>query len=259
MEERLCLQWNDFQDNIQKAFWDMREDKYLTDVTLACKDGQQVEAHKVVLASSSPFFQKLFARNRQAHPLIYMGGVKSSDILAILDFLYRGEANVYEEDLDSFLAIADELQLKGLVGKINENVEENTNDQKYQAPYEIKEEPKEKNSTKTICPTERVCTEVVPKDFSSDLDELEAKVLSMMEISETRLPSHNNRRAHACKVCGKEGFINNIKDHIEANHLEGISLPCKYCNNFFRTRNGLRRHKAKSHFNSLDEKNDDRE
>ena len=89
MEERLCLQWNDFQDNIQRAFWDMREDKYLTDVTLACKDGQQVEAHKVVLASSSPFFQKLFARNRQAHPLIYMGGVKSSDVLAILDFLYR--------------------------------------------------------------------------------------------------------------------------------------------------------------------------
>ena len=46
MEERLCPQWNDFQDNIQRAFWDMREDTYLTDVTLACKDGQQVEAHK---------------------------------------------------------------------------------------------------------------------------------------------------------------------------------------------------------------------
>ena len=233
MEERLCPQWNDFQDNIQRAFWDMREDKYLTDVTLACKDGQQVEAHKVVLASSSPFFQKLFARNRQAHPLIYMGGVKLSDVLAILDFLYRGEANVYQGDLDSFLAIADELQLKGLMGKINENVVENTNDQKYQAPYKVKEEPKEKNSNKTICPTEQVCREVVPKDFSSDLDELEAKVLSMIEISETRLPSHNNRRAHACKVCGKEGFINNIKDHIEANHLEGISLPCKHCDNFF--------------------------
>ena len=254
MEERLCPQWNDFQDNIQRAFWDMREDKYLTDVTLACKDGQQVEAHKVVLASSSPFFQKLFARNRQAHPLIYMGGVKLSDVLAILDFLYRGEANVYQEDLDSFLAIADELQLKGLMGKINENVVENTNDQKYQAPYKVKEEPKEKNSNKTICPTEQVCREVVPKDFSSDLDELEAKVLSMIEISETRLPSHNNRRAHACKVCGKEGFINNIKDHIEANHLEGISLPCKHCDNFFRTRNGLRRHKAKFHFNSLEVK-----
>ena len=255
MEERLCPQWNDFQDNIQRAFWDMREDTYLTDVTLACKDGQQVEAHKVVLASSSPFFQKLFARNRQAHPLIYMGGVKLSDVLAILDFLYRGEANVYQGDLDSFLAISDELQLKGLMGKINENVMENTNDQKYQAPHKVKEEPKEKNSTKTICPTQQVCTEVVPKDFSSDLDELEAKVLSMIEISETRLPSHNNRRAHACKVCGKEGFINNIKDHIEANHLEGISLPCKHCDNFFRTRNGLRRHKTKFHFNSLEEKN----
>ena len=67
----------------------------------------------------------------------------------------------------------------------------------------------------------------------------------MMEISETRLPSNNNRRAHACKVCGKEGYLNNIKDHIEANHLEGISLPCKHCDNFFRSRSSLRHHNTK--------------
>ena len=130
------------------------------------------------------------------------------------------------------------------MGVINENVVENTDDQKYQASYKVKEEPKEKHS-ETICPTERVGKVLVSKDFSSDLDELEAKVLSMMEISETRLPSHNNRRAHACKVCGKEGFINNIKDHIEANHLEGISLPCKHCDNFFRSRSSLRHHNTK--------------
>ena len=36
---------------------------------------------------------------------------------APVDFLYRGEANVYQENLDSFLAIAEELQLKGLMGQ----------------------------------------------------------------------------------------------------------------------------------------------
>ena len=35
-------------------FLDLREDKELTDVTLACEDGLHVEAHKVVLIASSP-------------------------------------------------------------------------------------------------------------------------------------------------------------------------------------------------------------
>ena len=47
-----------FQETINFLKWsspilflvpDLREDKEFTDVTLACEDGQQVEAHKVVL------------------------------------------------------------------------------------------------------------------------------------------------------------------------------------------------------------------
>ena len=33
-----------------------------------------------------------------------------------VDFLYCGEANVPQENLDSFLALAEELKLKGLMG-----------------------------------------------------------------------------------------------------------------------------------------------
>ena len=44
-DEILCLQWNDFGENVSSAFGDLREDKEFTDVTLACEDGQQVEVH----------------------------------------------------------------------------------------------------------------------------------------------------------------------------------------------------------------------
>ena len=54
MSEKICLQWNDFQENVKSAFGNMREDKDFTDVTLVCEDGEQVEAHKVILAASSP-------------------------------------------------------------------------------------------------------------------------------------------------------------------------------------------------------------
>ena len=53
--EKLCLQWNDFKENITSSFRELREDKEFTDVTVACEDGQNIQADKVVLASSSPF------------------------------------------------------------------------------------------------------------------------------------------------------------------------------------------------------------
>ena len=49
-----------------------------------------------------------------SHPLIYMRGVKSDDMVALVNFLYYGETKVFQDNLDSFLSIAEELQLKGL-------------------------------------------------------------------------------------------------------------------------------------------------
>ena len=78
-------------------------------MTLACEDGQTMEAHKIILASSSPFFEKILHNSKHPNPLIYLRGFQSKDFVSILDFLYFGGANVYEEDLDSFLAIADKI------------------------------------------------------------------------------------------------------------------------------------------------------
>ena len=116
MSEELCLQWNDFRENVDSAFKSLRHDKEFTDVTLACEDGHQMEAHKVILAASSPFFEKILHKSRHSNPLIYLKGFQSKDFASIMDFLYFGEANVFQEDLDSFLAIAEEIQLKGLTG-----------------------------------------------------------------------------------------------------------------------------------------------
>ena len=117
MSDKLCLKWNNFQENVNTAFANLRGNHDFSDVTLACEDGQQFEAHKVILVASSPFFHHLLMMNKHSHPLIYMRGIKSEDLSAIIDFLYCGEANVFQENLDSFLAIAEELKLKGLMGQ----------------------------------------------------------------------------------------------------------------------------------------------
>ena len=50
-----------------------------------------------------------------------------------------------------------------------------------------------------------------------------------------------------CKVCGKEGTGTNIKGHIETNHLQGVSIPCNFCDEMFVTGNSLRQHKNTAH------------
>ena len=104
--EQVCLKWNDFKDNINTTFAALRDDLDLCDVTIVCEDGQQVGAHKIILAASSPFFTNVLEKNKHVHPLIYMRGLKSDDLEAIVDFLYYGEANIYQENLDNFLGIA---------------------------------------------------------------------------------------------------------------------------------------------------------
>ena len=95
----------------------MRNEKEFVDVTLVCEDGEQVEAHRVILAVLSLLFQRNLKRNNHPHPMIYLRGLKSQDLVAMIDFLYFGEADVSQESLDSFLALAEEMELKGLTGQ----------------------------------------------------------------------------------------------------------------------------------------------
>ena len=109
--EKFCLRWNDFEKNISSAFRYLRDDKEFFDVTLVCED-EQIQSHKVILAACSPFFHQVLTRNPHQHPLVYMKGIKCSDVKSVLDFMYHGEVNVAQEELNSFLAPAEDL--KGL-------------------------------------------------------------------------------------------------------------------------------------------------
>merc|ERR1719222_499008 len=113
--EKLCLKWNDFQENLKASFNQLREGNDFSDVTLVCDDGE-VEAHKLVLSSSSPLFKKLLqkAKHPHQHPLLFMRGLKAGQLTNVVNFIYHGEANILQEDLDAFLLLAQEFELKGL-------------------------------------------------------------------------------------------------------------------------------------------------
>ena len=88
---------------------------------------------------------------------------------------------------------------------------------------------------------------MMPTDYyATDLGELDEKVKSMMEKGNNTLPNRAGK-VDVCKICGKEGQWVAIRDHIEANHLEGIVLPCNQCEKTFRCRNSFSKHMRKDH------------
>ena len=110
--EKFCLKWNDFEKNVSSAFKDIRDERDFFDVTLACED-EQLEAHKVILSACSPFFKKVLRHNKHPHPLLYLRGVSLNDMKAVLNFMYHGEVNVAQDELNSFLQVAEDLKVKG--------------------------------------------------------------------------------------------------------------------------------------------------
>ena len=112
--EKFCLRWNDFESNVSSAFREIREEKDFFDVTLACDDDNQIQAHKVIIAACSPFFRNILRKNSHPSPLLYLKGVKYKELVSVLNFMYMGEVNVAQDDLNSFLAVAEDLRVKGL-------------------------------------------------------------------------------------------------------------------------------------------------
>merc|ERR1712240_811293 len=115
LSRKFCLKWNEFGNNTSSTFYDLWQDTNFSDVTLVGEGNQQITAHKVILAASSPVFNDMLKQNKHPHPLIYMRGIKAKYIISIVDFIYHGETEIFQEDLDEFFNITEELKLKGLI------------------------------------------------------------------------------------------------------------------------------------------------
>ena len=256
--EKLCLKWNDFQENLNSAFRLLRNDQDFADVTLVNEDGKQIETHKAVLASSSPFFMEILKKNKHPHPLIYMKGVKAEDLVAMVDFLYYGEANVNQASLDVFLGLAEEFRLKGLTGS---STEDKTDTLKAKTSEQEKKFERRNPDDGTISTTSTISTPLNEYNHktnaehsstalvSSEADQLDEQIKYLMTRTEKMMTSGNtNKAVFACNQCGKEGQWQNIRTHIEANHIaNNISHSCDICGKVSRYRYGLRKHKTKEH------------
>jgi hypothetical protein len=240
--EKFCLKWNDFEANIRNSFRRLREEQDYFDVTLACDDGYQIEAHKIILSAGSPFFSGIIRKSKHPNPYIYLKGINRLYLEHVVDFLYNGEAFVAQEELNKFLETAQELQVKGL--QSNKENEEGNQSQAGENPHEFSYLQNTQNDESILDSLGNLADTLNTNEFDLiQSDEFNA-VVNTNDHLDLQIDQmiKKNGSLWECTVCGKIANQKcNIKKHTET-HIEGISHTCHICSKSSSTRAALQVH-----------------
>ena len=253
MSEKFCLKWNDFQSNAFNSFGIYRNEDYLQDVTLVGDDHKQVKAHKFILSASSDYFRDIFKHNKQSNIVICLHGIGSVELIHLLDYIYTGEVQLCQEDLDNFFKIAQRLKLEGLMNEkqaeIHEEEMKRENLKKYEnldtpnnriQDLDTNKEPSRSEETKR---TYRYQVDT----FGNESLQLSFKEKSEIDSKVYEFIKNLGTKEFQCTQCGKiASKKSNLVKHVET-HIEGLSYPCKICGKTFRSRNILFHHKYALH------------
>ncbi|XP_011139890.1 protein jim lovell isoform X7 [Harpegnathos saltator] len=112
-DQQFCLRWNNHQSTLVQNFDTLLESGTLVDCTLAA-EGRYLKAHKVVLSACSPYFEGLLSEHYDKHPIFILKDVTFNELKAMMDYMYRGEVNIGQDQLTPLLKAAESLQIRGL-------------------------------------------------------------------------------------------------------------------------------------------------
>lgn len=119
--QQFCVRWNSYHTNLQAVFPRLLLTEQFADVTLAC-ESRQLRCHKLVLSACSAYLERLLLQNPCEHPIVLMRDMRFSEMQALVDFMYKGEVNVTQEELPSLLKSAEALQIRGLCSSDTSNL-----------------------------------------------------------------------------------------------------------------------------------------
>ena len=286
--EKYCLTWNQFQSNITKALSDLRKDSDFFDVTLVTEDFQHISAHKMALVASSDLFKTILKRAQSSnpHPLIYLSGVSAKDLNFMLDYIYHGEVELFQNDVYEFLNVAKRLKIEGLIGEsppppppaAEEKREVFINEIKTkekEANIETKKKTRIENKSKKIKDSavkmENKMEDVIhvntegnigneflvdefvpvdpsaPSDVKSDVMNRSVSIEDALAIVDTYIEDQDADGWWKCKTCLKTSKSRpNIRKHAEI-HIEGLSFACQLCGMTYKTRMSLDQHRKLKH------------
>lgn len=232
--------------SVSQSFKKLQQESHFNDVLLLSEDDVQIPAHKIVLSASSSFFKRILQNNPHRDTLLFIGGVTSKYLGLVSDYIYQGEVQIYQEQLDEFLSTAQKLQIVGLLkkpGESNSNLNVKGEDEE-EAKGDLTTEPfKFDNEAEN----QDIENEKPKVNYGISLGNLDRDILMKKKRELFRRTTEGNGRAFECLGCGK--LMNNqanMMRHVET-HIEGLSYNCQICGKMFRSNNSLSNHNSVFH------------
>jgi len=256
---KYSLKWQNFSKNSTKTFATYRENSNFCDVTLVSDDLKQIHAHKLILSSCSEYFKTILEMQKDNnHPIFCLDGIKFKELNNVLDYIYLGEAQIENDQLDRFLAISQRLKLEGLI-KSDENEEEPEIRQKDQFDFPVEKQPEEipksDESDQEVAlghidaSMDQMQSEDAhenSKDFKSSYSTEREMLNEIKEVCDKNIEK-NADGTFSCNLCGQKSRLKQtLKFHIET-HIQGLIFFCKKCPKTFSTQATLKNHKFNFH------------
>ena len=232
MSHNFCLKWNDYQSNWCKALTELHRNTDYADVTLVTDDKVKFSAHKIVLSSCSNTFKFILKELSHANPLIYLNGISSVNLGFILEYIYKGEVNIYQEHLESFLKSSEKLEIEGLLELLSGQKEQENPENLYsEENLELRDEENEQESSENLYSEENVeLSEEKEQESQKNLyseENMELKV----EEKEQESPEANMELKEDLQYQSNEEKANKRKDFSKEAKRALRQLTAKKCVN----------------------------
>ena len=252
--EKYSLSWHTYYDHLREMMKEMIMNNDFADVTLVSEDKKHIRAHKNVLSACSPVFKDIVKLEQSAKPIIYLRGINFSELQSIMNFIYLGEATLFEDRMNEFLAVAKLLEIKQLsiTAKNNTNDDDyissepvifthSSEDQNRKTSYEMNQASRDNLEQKQmlikdLCKSKTNDNEVSPSITVTSSDE------------ETMRPSHQN--VSSLRNLQELLRINQtVKENYDRKEVvrPKLKLQCDQCDKVYTSVPGLNNHKDSVH------------
>ena len=145
--------------------------------------------------------------------------------------MYNGELQIYQEDVDTFLNVAQRLKIEGLITDPNADDKEEVNNLETEQ-FKTEKPPSQKTPSYQ---TERPEKSVIAKLNTETMEQIDENIV------------RNADNTWECKVCRRSFARKDVLRHHIETHVEGLSFDCPMCDKTFRSRHSFKMHKIRFH------------
>ena len=246
-QKKYTLTWHTYPDHLRGMMREMMTSGDFADVTLVCDDKKSIRAHRNILSACSPVFKDILQMHTQSnHPVIYMRGVQHSEMESILQFMYVGEARLYEERTNEFMCMMKDLEINS-----DDTVESNNAMQQTETDQKISLSENhtvdEEDNKEVIVGSNNAMQQSTEagRKFSCK-PKFQCQQCDKTYSDRSNLRQHNMSKhdgvKYACNQCDQQFFKQrSLKTHIQSQH-DGVKYACNQCDYQATLQRNLTRH-----------------